>query len=153
MTRRERFRSALGSLRAFCDEPIENDRDVAGILQGFAFTFELAWKVLQDEIERRGYAERGPRLSLAAGLRAGIVSAEDADAWSDALKDRNLVAHSDRPDWARSLAERIVTAYLPIIERLADAADRAAREEVETLSPESSRKAALPRPAPAILGT
>lgn len=128
MTRRERFRSALGSLRAFCEEPIENDRDVAGILQGFAFTFELAWKVLQDEIERRGYTERGPRLSLAAGLKAGIVPAKDADAWSDALEDRNMVAHTYRPDWARSLAERIGTAYLPILEGLGEAVDRAAEE-------------------------
>ena len=130
MTRRERFGMALGSLRAFCAEPIENDRDVAGILQGFAFTFELAWKVLQDEIERRGYAERGPRLSLSAGLKAGIVPAEDADAWSDTLEDRNMVAHTYRPDWARSLAERIGTAYLPILERLAAALDRAIAEDV-----------------------
>jgi hypothetical protein len=42
VTRRERYRAALGSLWAFCAETIENDRDVAGILQGFAFTFELA---------------------------------------------------------------------------------------------------------------
>lgn len=130
MTRRDRFRSALGSLNAFCAEPIENDRDVAGILQGFAFTFELAWKVVQDEIERRGYAERGPRLALAAGLRAGIIPPDDADAWSDALEDRNLVAHTYRPDWARSLAERIGTAYLPVLERLAEAIDRAANESI-----------------------
>ncbi len=121
---------ALASLRAFCAEPIENDRDVAGILQGFAFTFELAWKVVQDEIERRGYTERGPRLSLAAALRAGIVPAEDADAWSDALEDRNMVAHTYRPDWARSLAERIGESYLPILERLAASAERAAAENV-----------------------
>ena len=90
MTRKERFDSAMASLREFCAEPIENDRDVAGILQGFAFTFELAWKVVQDEIERRGYEERGPRLSMSAGLRAGIIPLEDADAWSDALEDRIL---------------------------------------------------------------
>lgn len=130
VTRRERFRTALGSLRAFCAEPIENDRDVAGILQGFAFSFELAWKVVQDEIERRGYAERGPRLSLSAGLKAGIVESQDADAWSDALEDRNLVAHTYRPDWARSLAERIGTIYLPILERLAESLDRAASKEL-----------------------
>ena len=131
MTRRARFHAALGSLRAFCAEPIENDRDVAGILQGFAFTFELAWKVVQDEIERRGYAERGPRLALSAGLKAGIVALDDADAWSDALEDRNAVAHTYRPDWARSLAERIGTAYLPILERLAGSVDRAAEEPIE----------------------
>jgi nucleotidyltransferase substrate binding protein (TIGR01987 family) len=117
-------------LRAFCAEPIENDRDVAGILQGFAFTFELAWKVVQDEIERRGYAERGPRLSLAAGLRAGVVPAEDADAWSDALEDRNMVAHTYRPDWARDLAERVGKQYLPILERLAESADARAAEDI-----------------------
>lgn len=131
MTRRERFRSALGSLRAFCGEPIENDRDVAGILQGFAFTFELAWKVVQDEIERRGYRERGPRLALAAGFKAGIIPAADADAWSDALEDRNMVAHTYRPDWARSLAQRIGNDYLPILERLSVAVDRAAEEPLD----------------------
>ena len=130
MTRRARFGMALASLRSFCAEPIENDRDVAGILQGFAFTFELAWKVVQDEIERRGYAERGPRLSLAAGLRAGIVPSEDADAWSDALEDRNAVAHTYRPDWARSLAKRIGESYLPILDKLAEAVDRAVEEKV-----------------------
>ena len=130
MTRRARFHMALISLRAFCAEPVETDRDVAGILQGFAFTFELAWKVVQDEIERRGYAERGPRLSLSVGLRAGIVALEDADAWSDALEDRNLVAHTYRPDWARSLAERIGNTYRPLLERLAASVDRAAEETI-----------------------
>ena len=130
MTRRDRFHSALGSLREFCAEPVENDRDVAGILQGFAFTFELAWKVLQNEIERRGYAERGPRLSFVAGLKSGIVPVEDADAWSDALEDRNLVAHTYRSDWARSLAERVGSTYLPLFERLAAVLDGAAKEPV-----------------------
>lgn len=131
VTRSERFHAALGSLRAFCAEPIENDRDVAGILQGFAFTFELAWKVVQDEIERRGYAERGPRLALAAGLKAGIIPLGDADSWSDALEDRNMVAHTYRPDWARSLAQRIGDIYLPILERLAKETDRAALEAID----------------------
>ena len=130
MTRKDRFHAALGTLRAFCAEPIENDRDVAGVLQGFAFTFELAWKVVQDEIERRGYAERGPRLASAAGLRAGIVPVEDGDAWSDALEDRNLVAHTYRPDWARDLAGRVSERYLPILERLAASADQRAAEDV-----------------------
>ncbi|CAN5530429.1 HI0074 family nucleotidyltransferase substrate-binding subunit [soil metagenome] len=130
MTRRERFRAALGSLEAFCAEPIENDRDVAGILQGFAFTFELAWKVIQDETERRGYTEKGPRLSFAAGFRAGVVPAEDADTWSDALEDRNMVAHTYRPDGARDLAERIGDQYLPAFERLVTRLDEAAAEPV-----------------------
>ena len=65
-----------------------------------------------------------------AGLKSGIVPTEDADAWSDALEDRNMVSHAYRPDWARSLAERIGEAYLPILERLSDAIDLASVTEV-----------------------
>ncbi len=130
MTRRERFRMALRSLEQFCAEPIENDRDVAGILQGFVFTFELAWKVVQDEIERRGYTERGPRLALSAGLQAGIIAPEDADVWSDAQEDRNLISHTYRPDWARQLAARIGEKYLGLLQRLADDIERAASEAI-----------------------
>lgn len=130
MTRRERFRSALGSLRQFCTEPIENDRDVAGILQGFAFTFEIAWKMVQDETDRRGFTEKGPRLALSAGLRAGVIPISDADLWSDALEDRNLVSHTYRPDWARDLAARIGGKYLAMFERLDAQVEKAAQEPI-----------------------
>ena len=54
----------------------------------------------------------------------------DADDWSDALEDRNMVAHTYRPDWTRRLADRVGADCLPILGRLAEALDRAATENV-----------------------
>lgn len=64
-----------------------------GIIQCFEYTFELAWKTLQDFlIEERGYADaRGPRPVLEQAFQDGII--EEGMVWFDMLKSRNMTAH------------------------------------------------------------
>ena len=38
------FKKTLEELDAFLKLPIQNDRDIAGIIQAFEFTFEQCWK-------------------------------------------------------------------------------------------------------------
>lgn len=64
-----------------------------GIIQCFEYTFELAWKTLQDFlIEERGYADaKGPRPALEQAFQDGII--KDGITWLDMLKSRNLTTH------------------------------------------------------------
>jgi len=123
VTNRQKFSAAVKTLREFVDEPIVTKRDVAGVLQGFEFSFELAWKSLQDEIQALGYQQRGPRLVLQAAYDANLIAKEDSEIWADILEDRNLIAHTYRPEWATELAKRIKNQHLPALEALAQKLD------------------------------
>lgn len=115
---REKFVQALKTLHEYLASPIREPRDVAGILQGFAFTFELAWRAVQDDIAAKGYSQRGPRPALQAGLEAGIISVDDAETWAEMIESRNLVAHAYRPEWATALVEKIRSNYLQALQQL-----------------------------------
>ncbi len=45
-----------------------------GLIQRFEYTFELAWKCLQDLLAERGYANvRGPRPVIEQAFQDGII--------------------------------------------------------------------------------
>lgn len=118
MKRSEQLATAVATLREFVSEPVLTKRDIAGVLQGFSFCFELAWKALQDEIATRGYLERGPRPVLRAAFDAGLIAPGTEEQWAELVADRNLVAHTYRPEWAGELVERITSTYLPLLEHV-----------------------------------
>lgn len=115
MSNAQKLAIAVTTLSEFTTEPIANKRDIAGILQGFSFCFELAWKALQDEVARRGYSERGPRPVLQAAFNAELISDIEAEVWAQMMEDRNLVAHTYRPEWATELVIRIKDQHLPAL--------------------------------------
>lgn len=123
MKRAEQLATAVATLREFVSEPIQTKRDIAGVLQGFSFCFELAWKALQDEVAARGYLERGPRPVLSAAFDAGLIAEGAEEQWAELVADRNLVAHTYRPEWAVELVERISRTYLPLFEDVVRAID------------------------------
>ncbi|MDX2064771.1 MAG: nucleotidyltransferase substrate binding protein [Fimbriimonadaceae bacterium] len=93
------------SLRTYVTLPIAHPRDVAGIVQGFELALELLWKTLQDRIIELGYAERGPKLTFTAAIKAGLIPPEDEPSWRKMLEDRNLSTHTYSPEWAAPRAE------------------------------------------------
>lgn len=120
MRRAEQLGVAVATLREFVTEPVLTKRDIAGVLQGFSFCFELAWKALQDEIATRGYLERGPRPVLKAAFDAGLIAEGTEEHWAELVADRNLVAHTYRPEWAGELVTRIKNTYLPLFEHVVE---------------------------------
>ena len=116
MKHAERLATAVDTLWEFVAEPIVTKRDIAGVIQGFSFCFELAWKALQDEVAARGYQERGPRPVLKAAFDAGLIEPGTEEQWTEMVEDRNLVSHTYRPEWAVELVARIATTYLPLFE-------------------------------------
>lgn len=63
-----------------------------GLIQRFEYTFELAWKCLQDVMQEKGFAEiRGPRPVIQQAFDDGLI--EDGVLWMEMLKARNYAPH------------------------------------------------------------
>ncbi len=112
----ERFVRALARLREVV--PVPDDavvRDAA--IQRFEFTFELAWKAIQEVVrDTHGLPAASPRLALQAAWSVGLVP--DETVWLAMLKDRNLSSHTYDEALARELAARL-PAHLAAFEALA----------------------------------
>ena len=110
------FANALDKLSEFCGEPIVNDRDRAGVIQGFEFTFEQFWKACQKIARSQGLEVKSPRSAMAAALQLGIILQEEEQLWLQMLKDRNLTSHTYREIIAKEVAENIVSTYLKLLQ-------------------------------------
>ena len=96
--------------------PIVNDRDRAGVIQAFEFTFEQCWKAFQRIAAAQGITAASPRQSLEAALRLQLIHAEDEDAWLDMLRDRNMTSHLYQETVALEIAQRVVERYLGLLQ-------------------------------------
>ena len=68
---------ALHSLEQFLAEPVRTNRDKAGIIQAFEFTYELAWKTFQRIAQTEGLQVATPRQAFASAMQMGFIPPED----------------------------------------------------------------------------
>lgn len=120
----ENAEAALGTLQAFLAEPVRSERDRAGVIQAFEFTFETTWKLLKHVAEREGLGADSPRRALVAAYKLGIL--EDEALWLAMLEDRNATSHV----YHHQVAERI---FLAVEQRYARALASAIRLAGATL--------------------
>ena len=98
---------AFRKLEEFLAEPVTTDRDRAGVLQAFEFTYETCWKAFQKEASLQGLEAKSPRQSIQAAFQLGwILAAEEPD-WLLMIEDRNLTSHAYREDYALAVFERV----------------------------------------------
>lgn len=103
----------LAQLEAFAGLPIENERDKAGVIQAFEFTFELFWKYFQKVAPEAGLSASTPREALQAGVLLGLIVERESAAWSLMLRDRNLSSHTYNEPLAGEILQRVLDQYLP----------------------------------------
>lgn len=89
----QNYKKAVSQLEAGLKVKKPDILQKQGVIQCFEYTFELAWKTLQDFlIGERGYAEaKGPRPVLEQAFQDGIIT--NGITWFDMLKSRNLTTH------------------------------------------------------------
>lgn len=80
-------------------EPTRIHKDAS--IQRFEFTFELAWKTIQEYIREQGFDCKSPRQCFREGARLDILS--DVKKWFKFLDHRNLIAHT----YNEGLADKI----------------------------------------------
>lgn len=112
--------------RAFLllQEALENNLDSRsvlekeGIIQRFQYTFELAWKTLNDYLKYQGLVldQTTPRAVIKQAFASGII--EDGQIWITILEQRNLMAHTyNKENFEKAISE-ISQHYLQAIRQV-----------------------------------
>src|SRR5690606_22115810 len=91
------YRKALAKLSeavALAEERDLSDLEQQGLIQAFEFTFDLAWKTLQDYLRhyKRPNDNGGPTVIITQALEDGIIKSEEE--WKAIKKSRELTSHS-----------------------------------------------------------
>jgi nucleotidyltransferase substrate binding protein (TIGR01987 family) len=86
------------------------DLEKQGMIQGFEFTFEMAWNVMKDYLEEQGITGIiGSKGAVRHAFNKGLI--EDGQIWMDMIKSRNLSAHSYDEKTAEDLTVAITGCY------------------------------------------
>lgn len=92
---KQRFQNYKKALTQFSNAVRQNSKDrlaQEGLIQRFEYTFELAWKCLQDILQERGLVEiRGPKPVLEQAFQDGLI--HEGLIWMDMLRARNETSH------------------------------------------------------------
>jgi nucleotidyltransferase substrate binding protein (TIGR01987 family) len=114
------FRKALSKLeKVVLDTPLENlsELEKEGLIQRFEYTYELAWKTLQDVLRHKGYQDiSGPNPVLEQAFQDGYI--EDGHAWKLMKKARELSSHTYDEETAENIAENIIDSYYHLFKSL-----------------------------------
>lgn len=83
-----------------------------GLIQGFEYTYELAWNLLKDYFEMQGETTiHGSRDAFRLAFRRGLIEA--GETWMEMIKSRTLTAHTYNEETARRVAAAICEQYYP----------------------------------------
>lgn len=119
---KQRHRNFSKALQQLQEGVAQNPADrlaQEGLIQRFEYTFELAWKCLQDLLQERGYAEiRGPRPVLEQAFQDGLIA--DGILWFAMLKARNEASHLYDETVFLKLYAEVKEQFLEPLRQLAD---------------------------------
>lgn len=118
--RLQNFQKAIARLDKACQQKSYNELELAGLIQTFEFSFELAWKTLKDLLEFEGYDASSPRSAIRTALEAKHITAEQCETLLDALGKRNLLTHTYDEENAIEAKRLILDEYSPTLSYLSD---------------------------------
>lgn len=110
--------------KIMCDFEEELGRDaytkleMAGIIQLFNLSFDLAWKTMKDLLAYEGYSLNSPRASIKQGFASGLIT--DGELWLELLEKRNELTHVYDKEMAKAAVSIIKIKYAPLLIQLKD---------------------------------
>lgn len=112
----ENFNKAYFQLNKFIEKNNLNELEEQGLIQCFEYTFELGWKTMKDYLEEEGFLVKSPRETIQLALQSEII--KDGHIWIDALKKRNLMAHTYDSENMKEAKNLIFNKYYSMISDL-----------------------------------
>jgi nucleotidyltransferase substrate binding protein (TIGR01987 family) len=86
------------------------DLEKQGVIQGFEFTFELAWNVMKDYLEEQGINDIiGSKNAIRQAFNKGLI--EDGEIWMDMVNGRNISSHSYDEEMSEKLINNIINRF------------------------------------------
>jgi len=86
------------------------DLEKQGLIQGFEFTFELAWNVMKDYLEEQGIMDIvGSKAAVRNAYKNDII--DDGQIWMDMIESRNISSHSYDEETANKIIVNIINIY------------------------------------------
>lgn len=114
------FEKALDRLRAavkLAEQRELSDLEAQGLIQGFEYTHELAWKTLKNFLEAQGTGNLyGSRDTTRIAFRNGLI--ENGEVWMDMIDKRNLTSHTYDEEIAAQVVMTVRNAYFAEFEKL-----------------------------------
>ncbi|MYB96746.1 nucleotidyltransferase [Candidatus Poribacteria bacterium] len=114
------FERALERLRAavkLAEQRELSDLEAQGLIQGFEYTHELAWKTLKNFLEAQGIVNLyGSRDTTRTAFRNGLI--ENGEVWMDMVDKRNLTSHTYDEEVAAEVVRTIRNTYFAEFEKL-----------------------------------
>jgi len=111
----EHFCAALDRLQeaeALAHSRTLSDLEQQGLIQGFEYTHELAWKTMKDFLQSRGAISLfGSKDATREAFRLELI--QDGEVWMQMIQDRNLTSHAYDQSTADSVAKAILQEYIP----------------------------------------
>ena len=88
------------------------DLEKQGTIQGFEFTFEIAWNLMKDFLEEQGITGIiGSKGAVRQSFNKNLI--ENGQEWMDMVESRNLSSHSYDEATAENLFEKITLVFYP----------------------------------------
>lgn len=111
------FNKALLQLKRFVATENLNDLEKQGLIKAFEYTYELAWKTLNDLLKHIGYSDiAGPNPTIQQSFKDGYIF--NGKAWMQMHKSRNLTSHTYNEDTANEIVELIQNTYFDLLNTL-----------------------------------
>lgn len=124
----QNLNKAFARLKTACAQGHYSDLELAGLIQTYEFTFELAWKTLKDLLTYQGYTVNSPRETIKLAFAEGLIA--DGEEWLRAMETRNLFAHTYEEQLSEEATQLIRSRFFPMLSAVTEKLnDLAARHE------------------------
>lgn len=111
------FNKAFGQLTKFIQHKQLNELEAQGLIKAFEYTYELAWKTLQDLLRYKGYENiAGPKPVIEQSFQDAYI--KDGKGWLRMHKSRNLATHTYDEATAAEIIEAIRSEYVTLLTHL-----------------------------------
>lgn len=88
-----------------------SDLEKQGLIQGFEYTHELAWKVMKDYFIGKGENKvHGSRDATRLAFKNELII--EGEVWMEMINDRNLSSHTYKEDIVEKITTNLLELYM-----------------------------------------